>query len=237
MRAERNFASKLRCAPTWPLPLPAAPACRGPATYTLMDFGTADCQDHECVDHSSVRRTSFEFETYDGRCMQATRGLRSAVMRRPSGATLRGPTCHSSTNTATDQVPSDVHWHDTFLEGCGGDHRAAESLLRKTLLAPSVAEAVNAVHQHVASNPSDDHFDAAKEGLSRVFCDFFERANQAEAMQMASLHMLALHTLRRKLRREVDGVMGRPAIIRNKAGSSCSSTSAPRSSNRFRKTF
>ena len=69
---------------------------------------------------------------------------------------------------------------------------------------PSVAEAVNAAHQHVASNPSDDHFDAAKEGLSRAFCEFFERANQAEAMQMASLHMLALYTLRRKLRREVD---------------------------------
>jgi hypothetical protein len=99
-------------------------------------------------------------------------------------------------DTATVQVPSDVH--DTFLEGCGGDHRAAESLLRKTLLAPSVAEAVNAAHQHVASNPSDDHFGAAKERLSRVFYDFFERANQAEAMQMASLHMLALCTLRRK---------------------------------------
>ena len=119
-------------------------------------------------------------------------------------------------DTATVQVPSDVR--DTFLKGCGGDPRAAESLLRKTLLAPSVAEAVNAAHQHVASNPSDDHFEAATEGLSRVFCDFFERANQAEAMQMASLHMLALYTLRRKLRREVDGVMGRPAIIRNKAG-------------------
>ena len=119
-------------------------------------------------------------------------------------------------DTATVQVPSDVH--DAFLEGCGGDHQAAESLLRKTLMAPSVAEAVNAAHQHVASNPSDDHFDAAKEGLSRAFCEFFERANQAEAMQMASLHMLALYTLRRKLRREVDGVMGRPAIIRNKAG-------------------
>ena len=119
-------------------------------------------------------------------------------------------------DTATVQVPSDVH--DAFLEGCGGDHQAAESLLRKTLMAPSVAEAVNAAHQHVAGNPSDDHFDAAKEGLSRAFCEFFERANQAEAMQMASLHMLALYTLRRKLRREVDGVMGRPAIIRNKAG-------------------
>ena len=92
-------------------------------------------------------------------------------------------------DTATVQVPSDVH--DAFLEGCGGDHQAAESLLRKTLMAPSVAEAVNAAHQHVASNPSDDHFDAAKEGLSRVFCDFFERANQAEAMQMAPLHMYA----------------------------------------------
>ena len=98
-------------------------------------------------------------------------------------------------DTATVQVPSDVH--DAFLEGCGGDHQAAESLLRKTLMAPSVAEAVNAAHQHVASNPSDDHFDAAKEGLSRAFCEFFERANQAEAMQMASLHMLALYTLRR----------------------------------------
>ena len=57
-------------------------------------------------------------------------------------------------DTATVQVPSDVH--DAFLEGCGGDHQAAESLLRKTLMAPSVAEAVNAAHQHVASNPSDD---------------------------------------------------------------------------------
>ena len=55
-------------------------------------------------------------------------------------------------DTATVQVPSDVH--DAFLEGCGGDHQAAESLLRKTLMAPSVAEAVNAAHQHVASNPT-----------------------------------------------------------------------------------
>ena len=38
-------------------------------------------------------------------------------------------------DTATVQVPSDVR--DTFLKGCGGDPRAAESLLRKTLLAPS----------------------------------------------------------------------------------------------------
>ena len=119
-------------------------------------------------------------------------------------------------DTATVQVPSDIY--DTFLEGCGGDHQAAESLLRKTLLAPSVAEAVKAAHEHVASNPSDDHFDAAKEGLSQVFCDFFDRANQADAVKMASLHMLALYTLQRKLRREVDGVMGRPAMIRNKAG-------------------
>jgi hypothetical protein len=119
-------------------------------------------------------------------------------------------------DTATVQVPSDVY--ETFLEGCGGDHQAAESLLRKTLLAPSVAEAVKAAHEHVASNPSDNHFDEAKQGLSQVCCDFFEGANQADAMKMASLHMLALYTLQRKLRRKVDGVMGRPAIIRNKAG-------------------
>jgi len=176
-----------------------------------MDFGIADGQAHDGASPavpSDVRRL---------KCM--TGAMHAGDPWIPDlGAwpdTPR-PDMPQQHDTATVQVPSDVY--DTFLEGCGGDHQAAESLLRKTLLAPSVAEAVKAAHQHVASNPSDDHFDAAKEGLSRVFCDFFQRANQADAMKMASLHMLALYTLQRKLRREVDGVMGRPAIIRNKAG-------------------
>jgi hypothetical protein len=180
-----------------------------------MDFGIADGQAHDGASPavpSDVRRLKRMTRV----TLHAGDPWNSNLGAWPEWPDTQRPEMPQQHDTATVQVPSDVH--DAFLEGCGGDHQAAEALLRKTLMAPSVAEAVNAAHQHVAGNSSDDHFEAAKEGLSQVFCEFFERANQAEAMKMASLHMLALYTLRRKLRREVDGVMGRPAIIRNKAG-------------------